>query len=115
MNSFTQDIYEVENRARKYICDKLDEMGEIDFATPEQVFEDDEEVWDLPIQYKMGKHGDDSYRIIRVYKDDEGYFAHGIMTDDDSSTYELGILYDLDTTVMAELADIIQKKYERVD
>lgn len=97
----------VENRSRQYICDRLDEVGEIILATQEEVEKNNEKIWDLPVQYGMGKHGENSYRIVKLLKNEDGYFAHGVMTDDDTSSLCIELFGDIDSMVLAELADLI--------
>lgn len=116
MNLFTEEIYAVENRARKCICDKLDEVEEIVLWTRE-MFVDEEETQDALVNIPTQPWQDDYttywYRLIRIYKDNEGYFAEGFDEQNDL-TYDLNLFEEVDAFQMAELADIIRKKYDKV-
>lgn len=110
---FQEQIYAVENAARKVITEKLDEVNKIVFydESQDRDIADEDPLYDLPAQHSVDKYDKDScYRIIKIYKGEEGYFATGLC--DDSFTelrYEFNLFEDVDSTVIAEIADLLNK------
>ena len=109
MSTFQQQLYAVENAARKNITDKLDEVTEVilfDITAEHDI--DDENFSELPTQSYEGKHETIYYyKIIKVYKEDGHYFAHGVDEDNKLQYYDFNLFESLDATVLAEIADLL--------
>lgn len=110
--TFQQQLYDLENAARKFIVDKLDEVGEIILFDEKQVFkfddEEDELLWELPTQNFIGKYNTNyDYKIIKLYKEEKSYYATGRNYEDATQYYEFDLFTGIDTDVMVYMADLI--------
>lgn len=109
--SYSKEIYEIENKARTAICNKLDEVGEIKLLSREKNEEIDwdeeydDELTTLPVQRFIGKHETIYfYTIIRLCKGGSGYYAEGLDREC-GDKYFFDLFSEIDSYVMAEIAD----------
>ena len=109
--SFVQDIYEIENKARRFICDRLDKETEIILLNPidENNIYDSDELAELPQQIYVGKYEQCYFsHIVKLYKEDDQYYAKGF-EQENGEFYDFNLFESIDSFVLAELADFINE------
>lgn len=107
--TYIKDFHDSIARAENDIKRELDIVKEVIFWEEED--DDEDELFELPTQVETSRHGFSLfYRIIKVFKDNEGYFAQGIEKENgDTEDFEIGT-GALDGVVTLEIADFINSK-----
>ncbi len=106
--TFTEEYYELENRARGFICEKLDEKNEIIFYNIE---EDDytDEFYDLPSQLVESRHRTAfHYYIFKIFKHEEEYFVRGY-ENEEGDVEDFNLFKEVDCFNIVIIADKLKE------
>lgn len=107
--SFMDAHYEKYKEVISYIRSILDDNTEIEFHNG--IIDGDEQeagFYSLPTQSYINKYNQaDFYKILKIFKDKEGYFAEALSDDDSGNLSYTFTLEELDTIIIFEIADLI--------
>jgi hypothetical protein len=109
MKSFVNQIFQIEEKAKKFILSKIPKGKSIQLLSDEEAEEQVDSFYELPVCFAVGKYGDyKEYAITKVeHTNDDGLLFHTFGKSDEYGVKRTFNTSEISDGILATIADLI--------